>query len=211
MARRQALAAWAAPVFPAIQAAPGSARSGSRGILVEEDQGEVLAVDARWRGLHRLLQIGHDQVDARGQRLGLAGAQRLGQPVDLGIAHRLGEAGGLWDATDADHRGVGEIAECLEMVASLGRVGGDIGRRAVDQPVADRVHHRLVLGHGVADEMRTIRITHRDRAEGRQTGQVGLIGTGETLERIGSQMDRAVGGREEAKTHAVFLAAAVPA
>ena len=87
------------------------------------------------------------------------------------------------------------------MVGPLDRIGRDLGHGAVDQPVADRVHHRLILGHGVADEVRMVLVSHRDRADGRQAGQVGPVGPGQTFQRVGAEVDGTVGGREETKAH----------
>jgi hypothetical protein len=48
-------------------------------------------VVVHWLGLgrHALFQIGHYHIDTSGQSLGLAGLQRMRQPVNLRIAPRL--------------------------------------------------------------------------------------------------------------------------
>ena len=42
---------------------PGLIRFGIAVMLIKKDQRGVMAVDAARRGLHRLLEIGHDHVD----------------------------------------------------------------------------------------------------------------------------------------------------
>ena len=54
-------------------------------MLVEKDDSVGVALDrGRWR-LHRLLQIGHNHVDARGQCFGLPCAQVIGKARDIGV------------------------------------------------------------------------------------------------------------------------------
>ena len=168
------------------------------GVLVEVDDGVGVVLDGGGRGLHRLLQVGHDHVDPGSQGLGLAGAQVGGEAVDVRVAERLRQQAGRGQDAGRRHRRVGEVAEGLEVVGAdlrvLGAGGADLG----DQAGADGVQHGLVFRHGVDDGVRRVRPAERDLPHGRGAREVGRrVGPGEAFERIGPEVDGAVAVREE--------------
>lgn len=103
------------------------------------------------RCLHRVPQIGHDHINARGQRFGLARFQIMGQAVDIWIAIGHIQPGRARHRPDPHHRRIAEIAKGLDVIGPLLRIAWTRGLGLVDQPVTDRIHHRLIFAHRIDD------------------------------------------------------------
>ena len=171
-------------------------------MLVDQHQRCMVPLDSTGRRLHRLFQIGHDHVDARGKSLGLPGSQIMRQPVDIGIAAGLVQQGGNRNRADPHHRGVREITERFQMVGALRRIGRNVSFGTIDQTVADCVQHCLIFAHRIDNALRRMRPLKGQRGHrlhGRQIRQV--MPPRQPLQRIGTQMHGPVTIREKTQPH----------
>ena len=99
------------------------------------------------RGRHALFQIGHYHIDTRGQSLGLAGLQRMRQPVNLRIAPRLFEPVIRCQRRYAHHRNIIKISKSFEVIGALVQVVWNLRWRGILRAIAHRIHHGLKFGH----------------------------------------------------------------
>ena len=90
--------------------------------------------------LHAFLKVGHNHVDPRGQRLGLAGAQSMGKTVnirDFGAVPDKQRPGR--QRTTAHHRRIVEIAKRFQVVGPFSRVRDGISDCHSDSPNPSRI------------------------------------------------------------------------
>ena len=87
------IGAWVAPIF------------------TQKHDGRMVMTDLAGRGADRVLEIGHNLVDAGGERLRLAGPHHLCQIIDSRIAYRRVKPHSVADRPYPHHRGIVEIAK----------------------------------------------------------------------------------------------------
>ena len=171
------------------------------GVFIGKDKRRIMPTNARGWRIHRIAQVRHDQVDTRRQGLGLLGAQVVGQTVHSGVAHGGVQHGLRHNRADPHHRGIAEISEGFQVIGAVGCIGRHFGFHLVHQAIADRIHHRLMIGHGIDQMQRIIAVEGQGR-KGRQAGQIGdLINTRQALQRVRPQMNGSFFVGKEAVAH----------
>ena len=177
-------------------------RSRVAGVFVHQNQRMGMTFDGAGGCLHRLFQIGHDHVDTRCQRLGLAGAQVVRQTVDIGVAKRGVQQRRLRQFADAHDGCVAEIAERFEVIRAVLQIVRHLRFAPVDQPVADRIQHRLMFAHRIQDRMRVRWSIKAELRQGRHHRQVWHLRLPrQQFARIMPHVNRAVLVRKQAKRH----------
>ena len=141
-------------------------------VFIHQHQSVAMCLNACLGRTDRVAQIRHDHVDARGQCLGLPGAQVLGQSVNVRVAIRHLKHCFSRQLANPHQRCIVEIAKALQVVGPLLQIRRGRSDRLVDQAVPDRVQHRLMLPHCIDDRAR---IRRPFKAQSLGDGHVGQV------------------------------------
>ena len=88
-------------------------RVGYARVFIHQDKRVGVILDPCGFGLHRVLEIGHDHVDPRGERFGLACAQIIGQARDVRVCRGLIQHSSIWQCAGPNGGGISKIGECF--------------------------------------------------------------------------------------------------
>ncbi len=175
-------------------------------VLDQDDDRVRVVVDRPVHGARRFEDVGEDHVHAGSEALRLAARELGAERADHRVADRLGEERLAAQRAGRHHRRVEVVAGGLQVRGALGRIRRHLAARLVHDAVADEVEHGDRAHHRVRQRF-GIGCVERERAHRRQRGKIGrFVLAGESLERIGAEVDRPVAVGEEA--HRPMLAPA---
>ena len=141
-------------------------------VLVQKYQRVAVVCDAGRFSLNTFFEIGHNHVDARGQCLGLAGLQIMCQPCHIGVVKGCRQHCGLGQQACPHDSSIREISKRFQVLRARQRISGCIRHHLVDQPVADRVQHRLMFTHRIDDRRWIMGLLERKLGHGRDRAKV---------------------------------------
>jgi hypothetical protein len=166
---------------------------GIAGVLIKQHNSMTMRADVLRRAVHRILQISHDRVDPRRQRLCLARLQRLDQTVERAVAVGRLQHSTLRQQASAHNRRIREIAEGFQMLRTRDRVIGTGRARRVGCAMADRIQHGLIFGHRMNDAARIACALKAQRHMRGNIAQIsGAVVPFEKLTGKGAHVDRSV-------------------